>query len=287
MSENRIESIIVVGAGTMGHGIAQTAAAAGCAVALCDISEEVVAAGLEKIRESLGKRVAKGKLEASVAEETLSRIRTGTDPVALLDGVDLVVEAIPEKIELKRDLFSRLDAAAAAGTILATNTSSLPVTEISKATSREDRVAGAHFFNPVPVMPLLELVRADGTSDDTIDALRAFGEALGKQVIVVKDTPGFATSRLGVILGLEAMRMLEQGVASAEDIDRALELGYRHPMGPLKLTDLVGLDVRLNIAEHLHRELGGDQYAPPEILRRYVAEGRIGKKVGRGFYEWE
>jgi 3-hydroxybutyryl-CoA dehydrogenase len=286
MSENRIRSISVVGAGTMGHGIAQTAAAAGCAVALCDINEEVVATGMEKIRGSLEKRVAKGKLEASLAEETLSRIRTGTDPVALLAGVDLVVEAIPEKIELKRDLFSRLDAAAAEGTILATNTSSLPVTEISRATSREDRVAGAHFFNPVPAMPLLELVRADGTSDATIDALRAFGEALGKQVIVVKDTPGFATSRLGVILGLEAMRMLEQGVASAEDIDRALELGYRHPMGPLKLTDLVGLDVRLNIAEHLHRELGGDQYAPPEILRRYVAEGRIGKKVGRGFYEW-
>ena len=274
-------------AGSIAREAKASAAAAGCKVALCDISEEVVSAGIGKIKASLDKRVAKGKLEESVAAETLSRIRTGTDPVALIDGVDLVVEAIPEKIELKRDLFSRLDAAAAEGTILATNTSSLPVTEISKATSREDRVAGAHFFNPVPAMPLLELVRAERTSDDTIDALRAFGEALGKQVIVVKDTPGFATSRLGVILGLEAMRMLEQGVASAQDIDRALELGYRHPMGPLKLTDLVGLDVRLNIAEHLHRELGGDQYAPPEILRRYVAEGRLGKKVGRGFYEWQ
>ncbi len=287
MTENRINRIIVVGAGTMGHGIAQTAAAAGCEVTLCDISEGVVSAGIGKIRASLEKRVAGGKLGAEVAGETLSRIRTGTDPVALLEGVDLVVEAIPERIELKRDLFSRLDAAAADATILATNTSSLPVTEISRATGRADRVAGAHFFNPVPAMPLLELVRADGTSEATIDALRSFGEALGKQVIVVNDTPGFATSRLGVTLGLEAMRMLEQGVASAEDIDRALELGYRHPMGPLKLTDLVGLDVRLNIAEHLHRELGGDQYAPPEILRQYVADGRLGKKVGRGFYEWE
>ena len=286
MSETEIRSIIVVGAGTMGHGIAQTAAAAGCDVALCDLSEDVVAAGLANIRASLDKRVAKGKLEAAVAAETLSRIRTGTDPMALLTGVDLVVEAIPEKIELKRGLFARLDGVAEEKTILATNTSSLPVTEISRATNREDRVAGAHFFNPVPVMPLLELVRADGTSDATIESLRAFGQALGKEVIVVKDTPGFATSRLGVILGLEAMRMLEQGVASVEDIDRALELGYRHPMGPLKLTDLVGLDVRLNIAEHLHRELGGDQYAPPEILRNYVAEGRLGKKVGRGFYEW-
>ncbi len=287
MKYTGIRSIIVVGAGTMGHGIAQTAAAAGCDVALCDISEEVVVAGIEQIRSSLGRRVTRGKLDVGVAEETLARIRIGTDPVALIEGVDLVVEAIPERIELKCDLFARLDAAAAEGTILATNTSSLPVTEIARATERADRVAGAHFFNPVPAMPLLELVRADETSDATIAALRSFGVSLGKEVIVVKDTPGFATSRLGVILGLEAMRMLEQGVASAEDIDRALELGYRHPMGPLKLTDLVGLDVRLNIAEHLHRELGGDQYAPPEILKRYVADGRLGKKVGRGFYDWD
>ncbi len=287
MSESSIRSIIVVGAGTMGHGIAQTAAAAGCDVALCDVSEEVAGAGMEQIRASLGRRVTKGKLDVAVAEETLARIRTGTDPAALIEGVDLVVEAIPERIELKRDLFARLDAVAAQGTILATNTSSLPVTKIAAATERADRVAGAHFFNPVPAMPLLELVRADETSDATLAALRSFGELLGKEVIVVKDTPGFATSRLGVILGLEAMRMLEQGVASAEDIDRALELGYRHPMGPLKLTDLVGLDVRLNIAEHLHRELGGDQYAPPDILRQYVADGRLGKKVGRGFYDWQ
>jgi 3-hydroxybutyryl-CoA dehydrogenase len=281
-----IEKMIVVGAGTMGHGIAQTAAAAGCEVVLCDISPELVTAGIEKVKESLLGRVLKGKLASEDADGILSRMRAGTDPVSELEGVDLVVEAIPERIELKRELFARLDEKADEDTILATNTSSLSVTEIARATKRKDRVVGAHFFNPVPAMKLLELVRGQDTSDETIDRLREFGERLGKEVIVVKDSPGFATSRLGVVLGLEAMRMLEQGVATAEDIDSALELGYRHPMGPLRLTDLVGLDVRLNIAEHLYRELGGDQYEPPEILRKYVAEGRLGKKSGRGFYEW-
>jgi len=285
MSE--IQSACVVGAGTMGHGIAQTAAMAGLSVVLVDVSEEAVAAGRDKIRSSLERRVAKGKLDADESRRILERVTTGTDPRAVAPGVDLVVEAIPERIELKRELFGALDETARPDAILATNTSSLSVTKIAAATRRPERVVGAHFFNPVPAMPLLEVVRAAETSDETVDRIRDLGARLGKEVIVVKDTPGFATSRLGVVLGLEAMRMLEQGVASAEDIDRALELGYRHPMGPLKLTDLVGLDVRLGIAEYLHRELGEEQYRPPEILRRMVAEGKLGKKSGEGFHRWE
>jgi 3-hydroxybutyryl-CoA dehydrogenase len=282
-----INRVLVIGAGTMGHGIAQTAAAAGCDVTMVDRSEELVAAGLEKIRGSLQRRVAKGKLDAADAEATVSRIETGTDPMAVAPEADVVVEAIPENLELKRELFRSLDAAAGPDAILATNTSSIPVTKIAAATSRPGLVAGAHFFNPVPVMPLLELVRAEGTTDETVERLRAFGEKLGKTVIVVKDTPGFATSRLGVTIALEAMRMLEQGVASAEDIDRAMELGYRHPMGPLRLTDLVGLDVRLGIATTLFHEIGGEQYRPPEILKRMVEEGKLGKKTGQGFHAWE
>ncbi|MHC4470313.1 MAG: 3-hydroxyacyl-CoA dehydrogenase family protein [Planctomycetota bacterium] len=283
---DEMRSICVVGAGTMGHGIAQTAAAAGLDVVLVDMTDELVSRGIASIESSLEKRVAKGKMEAEAAEEIVGRISTGTDPEAPSGETDLVVEAIPEDLELKRDLFRRLARVARPDTILASNTSSLSLTRIAEAVDRPERVIGAHFFNPVPVMALLEVVRAEQTSEDTVARTRAFGERLGKTVIVVKDSPGFATSRLGVVLGLEAMRMLEQGVASAEDIDRAMELGYRHPMGPLKLTDLVGLDVRLNIAEHLHRELGGEQYRPPEILRALVAEGRLGKKSGRGFHDW-
>jgi 3-hydroxybutyryl-CoA dehydrogenase len=284
--ESKIRAVLVIGAGTMGHGIAQTCAAAGHRVRITDRTEELVERGIGQIRAVLDRRVAKGKMETEVAEGILGRIDPGIDPLSDLQEIDLAVEAIPEDLRLKKDLFRRLDETAPAETILATNTSSLPVTEIALATGRPERVLGAHFFNPVPVMPLLELVRTGRTSEKVVSAMRAFGEGLGKQVIVVRDSPGFATSRLGVVLGLEAMRMLEQGVASAEDIDRAMELGYRHPMGPLRLTDLVGLDVRLSIAEHLHREFGEDQYRPPEILRRMVSEGRLGKKSGRGFFDW-
>ena len=285
MSET-IERICVVGAGTMGHGIAQTAAAAGLSVTLVDRTDELVETGVAKMRAALDRRVAKGKMTSEEVKRILGRIATGTVPEIPAAESDLVVEAIPEDLGLKRDLFGRLSAVVRADAILASNTSSLPLTEIATAAEQPERVVGAHFFNPVPVMALLEVVRADQTSDETVERVRAFGERLGKTVIVVRDSPGFATSRLGVVLGLEAMRMLEQGVASAEDIDRAMELGYRHPMGPLKLTDLVGLEVLLDIAEHLHRELSGAQYEPPEILRKLVAEGRLGKKTGRGFHTW-
>ena len=286
-SGSDLERLLVIGAGTMGHGIAQTAAAAGMSVVLVDLDEALLESALGKVRAGLDRRVAKGKLGAVEADAIVARIETGTDALAAAADADLVVEAIPENLDLKRKLFASLDAVAPEGTILATNTSSIPVTKIGGATDRPDRVAGSHFFNPVPVMPLFELVRGDDTSDETVARLHAFGERLGKTVITVKDTPGFATSRLGVTIALEAMRMLEQGVATAEDIDRAMELGYRHPMGPLRLTDLVGLDVRLGIATTLFDELGGEQYRPPEILRRMVDEGKLGKKTGEGFHRWE
>jgi 3-hydroxybutyryl-CoA dehydrogenase len=199
---------------------------------------------------------------------------------------DLIVEAAPESVELKRSIFARLDAAAPAEALLASNTSSLSVASIAAATATPARVVGMHFFNPVHLMPLVEVVRAADTAAETVERAVAAGRLLGKEPIVVRDSPGFASSRLGLILGLEAMRMVEQQVASPQDIDRAMTLGYRHPMGPLRLTDLVGLDVRLAIAEHLHRELGSEAFRPPQILRRMVEEGRLGKKSGRGFYEW-
>jgi 3-hydroxybutyryl-CoA dehydrogenase len=184
-------------------------------------------------------------------------------------------------------VFRELDHAAPKDAILATNTSSLSIARIAGATHRPEQVLGMHFFNPVPVMPLLEIVRATRTSDATVATAIEVGKRMGKEPIVVRDSPGFATSRLGVLLGLEAIRMLEAGVASAEDIDKAMTLGYRHPMGPLRLTDLIGLDVRLAIAEHLHRELDSDAFRPPELMRRMVAEGALGKKSGRGFYRWD
>ncbi len=283
---NEVRRATVVGAGTMGHGIAQVAAAAGIEVRLHDVSRERIEAGLAAIRANLDKGVEKGKLSAEQREAALAHVHAAPDLEAAAADSDLVVEAVPESIELKREVFRRIDAAAPTGAVLATNTSSLPVGEIAGATARPARVVGMHFFNPVHLMPLLEVVRGAETDDATLALAVETGRRMGKQPIVVRDSPGFASSRLGLVLGLEAMRMLEQDVASAEDIDKAMTLGYRHPMGPLRLTDLVGLDVRLAIAEHLHRELRSEAFRPPEILRRMVAEGQLGKKSGRGFYSW-
>jgi 3-hydroxybutyryl-CoA dehydrogenase len=280
-----ISRVLVVGAGTMGHGIAHVAAAAGCDVWLSDVDEAAANGGMDGIRSNLARGVDKGKVTADERDAVLARLTAVTSLDAAADA-DLVVEAVPENLEMKRDLFAKLDRLAAERAILATNTSSLPVGKIAAATARPSRVVGMHFFNPVHLMPLLEIVRADGTSDDTVDAVRELGVRMGKEPIVVRDMPGFATSRLGVLLGLEAIRMVEQEVASVEDIDKAMTLGYRHPMGPLRLTDLVGLDVRLAIAEHLHRELRSDAFLPPDLMRRMVADGRLGKKSGRGFYDW-
>jgi 3-hydroxybutyryl-CoA dehydrogenase len=282
-----IRRLAVIGAGTMGRGIAQAAAAAGFDVVLQDVSSEIVRNGLAAIRQVLDEGVARRKVSPVFREVVLDRIRPATDPAQAAREAELVVESVPESLELKRAIFRVLDGAAPPAAILATNTSALPVSELAAATRRPAQVLGMHFFNPVPRMPLVELVRAAGTSDETMAAAILVGRRMGKQPIVVSDSPGFATSRLGLAIGLEAMRMLESGVAAAEDIDRAMTLGYHHPVGPLRLTDLVGLDVRLAVAEHLHATLGTDTFRPPPILRRLVAEGKLGRKTGQGFYRWE
>lgn len=280
------DSVVVIGAGTMGHGIAQVAAFAGLRVALHDVSMERIEAGLAAIDRNLAKGVEKGKLQPAEQAATRARLQAAPDLEAVATDCGLVVEAIPEDAELKRALFARLDEWVPAETVLASNTSSLSITSIAKGTRRPERVIGMHFFNPVHIMALLEIVRTEHTSAEVLERSLEYGRRMGKEPIVVNDSPGFASSRLGLVLGLEAMRMLEQNVASAEDIDKAMTLGYRHPMGPLRLTDLVGLDVRLAIAEHLQRELGGETFRPPQILRDHVAAGRLGKKSGRGFYDW-
>ena len=282
-----IHDITVVGAGTMGRGIAQNAATAGFRVVLVDADAAALDTGMSSIRDALGMLVDKGKLAAAERDAALERLRPAPSLAEGALRADLVIEAVPESLELKTKIFRELDEVAPRRAILATNTSSLPVSKIAEATKRPELVVGMHFFNPVPVMALLEVVCAHDTSAATVAAATSVGRAMGKDPIVVKDAPGFATSRLGVLLGLEAIRMLEQGVGTAEDIDKAMTLGYRHPMGPLRLTDLVGLDVRLAIAEHLRKELGSPAFDPPELLQRMVAEGKLGKKSGQGFYRWD
>ncbi len=284
-SVRSIDRVLVLGAGTMGHGIAHVAAAAGCTVTLFDVSADFAKNGLDRIKKNLDAGVAKAKVTPEQRDQTLARITTSTDLFASSTNIDLVVEAVPESLELKCELLGKIASAAPPDAILGSNTSSLSLTAIAAKGGRPTKTIGLHFFNPVHIMKLLEIVVAEQTDVPTLAAARAFAERLGKTSIVVKDSPGFATSRLGLVIGLEAMRMLEAGVASAEDIDRAMELGYGHPMGPLRLTDLVGLDVRLAIAEHLQKEIG-DQFRPPSILRRLVRAGKLGKKTGEGFYRW-
>jgi len=280
-----IKTVCVIGAGTMGHGIAHVAAAAGCEVTLQDMTKELADKGLAKVRENLEKGVAKGKVTAEDRDRTLARIKTAASLADACAGADLVVEAAPEKLELKQDLAEKVFAAGKAELIFASNTSSLSITDIASKAKRPAQVIGMHFFNPPHLMKLVEVVRAKQTSQATVDAALELAKRMGKETILVNDAPGFATSRLGVLLGLEAIRMLEAGVASAEDIDRAMESGYNHPMGPLRLTDLVGLDVRLSIADHLFKEIG-EQFRAPELLRTMVAAGKLGKKSGQGFYAW-
>ena len=285
-ADHSIEKIGVVGAGAMGHGIAQVAAMAGYQVELFDIDAAALKRALAAVRSNLDAGVERGVVDPSTREAALAALSTTTVLESAASGADLVIEAAPEQLELKRELFAQLDALSPPHAILATNTSSLSVTKIAAATERPGRVLGMHFFNPVHIMKLLEIVQGEETEERAVEIARAIGVAMGKTPIVVKDSPGFASSRLGVILGLEAMRMVEDGVASAQDIDTAMELGYKHPMGPLRLTDLIGLDVRLAIAQYLHRETGSDRFKPPEILERMVAEGKLGKKAGEGFYVW-
>lgn len=275
----------VIGAGTMGHGIAQVAAASGYPVILRDVDKETLARGIQNVERNLVKGIQLGKLTEAERDQTLQHIR-GTTRLEDVSGADLIIEAAPERLELKQQILQQLESFSDQPFVFASNTSSLSITAIAGSSVRPENVIGMHFFNPVHVMRLIEIVVGKATSEETVRAVSEVGRRMRKETILVKDVPGFASSRLGVALGLEAMRMLEQRVASAKDIDTAMELGYNHPMGPLKLTDLVGLDVRLSIAEYLHRELGSETFRPPEVLRRLVSEGKLGKKTGEGFYSW-
>ncbi|MBT5391290.1 MAG: 3-hydroxyacyl-CoA dehydrogenase family protein [Euryarchaeota archaeon] len=281
-----IRCVAVIGAGTMGAGIAQVCAQSGWKTNLFDAFPEGLERGMQRIDAFWDKGIARGKTTTEQKSEWAANLHAVTDMATAVGEADLIIEAVPEIPELKHSIFSELDRLAPSHAILGTNTSSLSIAEIAAATSRPHNVIGMHFFNPVPIMKLLELVRHDSTSQETIAAAQAAGAAMGKTTILVKDIPGFATSRLGVVLGNEAIRMLADGVASAKDIDTAMVLGYKHPMGPLALTDLVGLDVRRDILKNLQSSFNDDTYAPHPLLEKLVAEGRLGKKTGIGIYDW-
>jgi len=280
-----IRTIAVIGAGTMGHGIAQVCAQIGATVHLYDALQGGAQAGIARIAKNLAKGVELGKVPAADRDAILARLHPFDELTPAARGVDCVIEAAPEHIELKREIFGAVDTLAAPHALLATNTSSLPVGEIATSVATPGRVVGMHFFNPVHLMKLVEVVRHAGSDPAYVAAAVGLATKMGKSPIVVADSPGFASSRLGLVIGLEAMRMVEQGVASAADIDTAMKLGYGHPMGPLELTDLVGLDVRLGIAEYLSGAIG-PAFTPPGVLRDKVADGKLGKKTGEGFYRW-
>ncbi|WP_427918058.1 3-hydroxyacyl-CoA dehydrogenase family protein [Streptomyces sp. cg40] len=275
----------VIGGGRMGAGIAQSFAAAGSSVTVVESGAQASAAALDRVATGL-KRAAERGLLGEPAEQVLARVAMADSVDRLPADADLVVEAVPEDAGLKARVIAAAERAVGATTVLATNTSSLSVTELAAALTRPGRFLGMHFFNPVPASALVEIVVAPGTEAATVGAALGWTHALGKKDVTVKDSPGFASSRLGLALGLEAIRMVEEGVAEPEAIDDAMSLGYKHPMGPLRLTDLVGLDVRLAIAEYLHSALG-ERFAPPRLLRDKVARGELGRKTGQGFYAWE
>ena len=281
-----VQSVAVVGAGTMGAGIAQVCAQTGWKTCLYDAFPEGLSKGMAAIEAFWDKGIERGKTSADQKAEWSGNLRAVNDLAEAVDGADLVIEAVPESMQLKQDIFAELERLAPSHAMLATNTSGLPISEIAQSTGCPERVIGMHFFNPVPLMSLLELVRHDTVSEEIIAAAQSIGSAMGKTTIVVRDVPGFATSRLGVVLGNEAVRMLADGVASASDIDTAMRLGYRHPMGPLELSDLVGLDVRRDILNNLADAFGEESYRPHPMLDLLVEAGDLGKKTGKGIYDW-
>ena len=281
-----IDTVAVIGAGTMGAGIAQVCAQAGWKTNLFDAFPDGLERGMKAIDAFWDKGIARGKTTAEQKAEWSANLHAVADMSTAVGDADLVIEAVPEIPELKHKIFADLGSMTKQGCILGTNTSSLSIADIAAASGKPEMVIGMHFFNPVPIMKLLELVKHDSCSDQTIAAAESAGVAMGKTTILVKDVPGFATSRLGVVLGNEAIRMLADGVASAKDIDTAMVLGYKHPMGPLALSDLVGLDVRRDILLNLKKSFNDDSYTPHPLLEKMVAEGRLGKKSGKGIYDW-
>ena len=281
-----IQAVAVIGAGTMGAGIAQVCAQAGWDTRLFDAFPEGLEEGMGRIDAFWEKGIARGKTTAEQKEEWSGNLQSCSDMAEAVNGVDLVIEAVPEILDLKQRIFAELDQLAPQNAVLGTNTSGLRISDIAAVTKRPEMVIGMHFFNPVPIMKLLELVRHEKVSDDTIKTAQEVGAEMGKTCIVVNDVPGFATSRLGVVLGNEAIRMLADGVASASDIDTAMCLGYKHPMGPLELSDLVGLDVRRDILNNLAEAFEDESYRPHPLLNRLVDAGELGKKTGIGIYDW-
>jgi 3-hydroxybutyryl-CoA dehydrogenase len=279
-------TVAVIGAGTMGAGIAQICAQAGWETRLFDVFPEGLEAGMGRIDAFWDKGIARGKTTSEQKEEWSKNLSACSDLAGAVADVDLVIEAVPEILDLKQQIFAQLDQLAPSNAILGTNTSGLKISDIAGATSRPEMVIGMHFFNPVPIMKLLELVRHDQISDSTIEIAQEVGAEMGKSCILVNDVPGFATSRLGVVLGNEAIRMLADGVASATDIDTAMRLGYKHPMGPLELSDLVGLDVRRDILNNLAEAFDDESYRPHPLLNQLVEAGSLGKKTNMGIYDW-
>lgn len=280
-----IRTIAVLGAGTMGHGIAHGTAVAGYETRLYDVREAQLAKARGQIDGILKKSVELGKLAAADVDATLARLTTTTDVAAALGGADFIIEAAPEKIDVKVKLFADIQAHAPASAVVASNTSALSITEIAATLGNPSRVGGMHFFNPVHKMKLVEIVRALESSDATLAAIEAVSRRMQKETVLVREAPGFITTRVNASIGNEAFSMLMEGVASARDIDKALKLGLNHPMGPFELVDLVGLDTRLSILEYLHKSMG-EKYRPCPLLTQYVKAGRLGKKVGRGVYDY-
>ena len=286
VAEAEVSRIAVIGAGTMGHGIAQVAALAGYGVSLYDVRAAALDRARAQIATNLDKGVRKGKVDPDAPAQVLARLTTTAELVEAVSRAEVVIEAVPESLELKVEIFRALGKCAPPSALLATNTSSISVAAIAREAPSSDRLVGMHFFNPVHIIKLVEVVSHAGSAPEAVELARGLAARMGKTAITVRDAPGFASSRLGVAIGLEAMRMVEQGVASPADIDTAMRLGYGFPMGPLELTDLIGLDTRLGIAEYLEGELGS-VFAPPAILRERVAAGKLGKKTGEGFYRWD
>ena len=280
-----VKTIGVIGAGAMGRGIAYAAACGGYRTILEDVSPEMLEQGIAYIRQNLEEGVARGKVTEEQRNIALANLTTSRSVEDLCREADLLIEAVPEEMEVKLEIFTLFDKFALPGAILASNTSSLSITELAAITFRAEHCIGMHFFNPVPKMKLLEIVRALETSEATVKACAEVGRRMGKEVVVIRESPGFITSRINAMIGNEAFYMLQEGIASAEDIDKALKLGLNHPMGPFELVDLVGLDVRLNILEYLHKTLG-EKYRPSPLLSQYVKAGRLGRKSGRGVYDY-